>query len=454
MSVAFSPDGKQLVTGEAKFIKIWDIVGAKEVRRIEWGSRTALAVAFSADGKQVTAVGDDGKAASWLAANGKEVRTFALPLKMPPSGPVAHMYPLHQDPFSEMSLTTDGNWFAVASQQGPIHLVNMATGKKVAFADGQPGNHSTLAFAFTPDSKHLITASDDDRLQIWEARSGKLVRTSKETTDYLFWVGVSATGKQVVTLSYSRQQRTTLTLAEWDFATAKQLRHMDLGITPGLPAMSPDGQWLAFGEPNDVRSRLHKTGDAILVDRATGKEVRHFDAGDEAAAQDLTFSASGKILATIGRTGTLRLWDTATGKLLQTMKVEGHEGLTYHLRFAPGDKTVISTSMTYGEKGVSTHIVEWSVATGQAIKRHEGPKNISWCQALSADGKQFAWVGRHDLGLDQQAEVWSVNQQAAQQTCTGLRGSARYLGFSPDGRLLAGGCYDGTILIWGVPLAP
>jgi WD40 repeat protein len=106
--------------------------------------------------------------------------------------------------------------------------------------------------------------------------------------------------------------------------------------------------------------------------------------------------------------------------------------------------------MSYGEKTVSSHIVEWSVATGKAQTRKEGPKDIYWCQALSPDGKRFAWVGRHYQGLHEKAVVWSVNQQAAGQTCEGLRGGARFLGFSPDSRLLAGGCYDGTILIWGV----
>jgi hypothetical protein len=91
---------------------------------------------------------------------------------------------------------------------------------------------------------------------------------------------------------------------------------------------------------------------------------------------------------------------------------------------------------------VSSHIVEWSVATGQATRRHEGPKNITWCQALSPDGTLFAWVGRHDLGLHERAELWPVTKEAALQHFDGLRGGARLLGFSPDGRLLASGTYD------------
>src|SRR5262249_5654763 len=279
----------QLVTGNYKMIRIWDIASGKEVRRIDCGDRTPVAVAFSSDGKQVIAVGDDGQCAAWFAVNGKQVRMFALPVKALPSGTPTR-FPWHDPNTSHRpSRTADGNWFAFA-QGKAIRLVNMTKGKEVTFAAGQPGRHSTIAF--TPDSKHLITASEENRLQIWEARSGKLVRSAKEHMQYVYWFGVTPNGKQVVTLSFNHGWPEKVWLEEWSFATAKRQRQLELKITPGIPALSPDGKWLAFGEPNDSRLRMHRTGDAILVDRVTGKEIRHFDEGSESAPQDLTFSAN------------------------------------------------------------------------------------------------------------------------------------------------------------------
>jgi WD40 repeat protein len=60
------------------------------------------------------------------------------------------------------------------------------------------------------------------------------------------------------------------------------------------------------------------------------------------------------VLATINRTGTIRLWDTATGKLVQSMNGERSEGLYQRLRFTSGEKTLVSTSMSYGEKAVAS----------------------------------------------------------------------------------------------------
>ncbi len=53
-SVAFSPDGKRLVSGSGdKTIKLWDTATGKELLTLKGHSSTVFSVAFSPDGKRL-----------------------------------------------------------------------------------------------------------------------------------------------------------------------------------------------------------------------------------------------------------------------------------------------------------------------------------------------------------------------------------------------------------------
>ncbi|MHC6202356.1 WD40 repeat domain-containing protein [Breznakiellaceae bacterium SP9] len=80
-SVAFSPDGTQLVSGAGKTVILWDIATGREIRTLLGHSDYVSSVAFSPDGTQlVSGAGDwntDGTVKLWDAATGREIRTFS-----------------------------------------------------------------------------------------------------------------------------------------------------------------------------------------------------------------------------------------------------------------------------------------------------------------------------------------------------------------------------------------
>jgi WD40 repeat protein len=436
--VAFCPDGALLAGADDSLVRIWDVAARKEIRRIPWTAGGIFAVTFSPDGKTLTAVSRAGHVRTWTVATGKETRRFTLPFN-----------PGNRETAERLAISPNQRWLAVAPPGKSIRLVDVNAGREVSVSSIQPRITYTSGCAFSPDSKHFVTPSSDDRLLIWEARTGKLVRQGSEDARSVYWMAFTPDGRQILTLSYDRKWVARLRLDEWDFATCKRLRQRELGISPGLVALSPDGRFLICAEGNDSRYRMHRTGDLVLIDRFTGKQVRHFDDGKASAAQALACSADGRKLATISNQGTIRVWDAGTAKLLYTLEAGGSPGLSFELRFVDGDRTLVSLSSKYGDGGHPvSRITEWEVATGKEKKSSAGPRNMGWCHMLSPDARWLTWAGGASGERPEEVAFWDVSRGSATRRFEGVRGGAAFLLFSPDGRWLATGCADDTVLIW------
>jgi WD40 repeat protein len=77
LSVAFSPDGRQVLSGSNdNTIKLWDAASGREIRTFQGHTSSVYSVAFSPDGRQVLSGSDDNTVKLWDAASGREIRTF------------------------------------------------------------------------------------------------------------------------------------------------------------------------------------------------------------------------------------------------------------------------------------------------------------------------------------------------------------------------------------------
>ena len=72
-------------------------------------------------------------------------------------------------------MTPDGRHVVSASSDKTLKVWELASGRAVATLQGH--TDGVTACAVTPDGRHVVSASEDQTLKVWELASGRAVAT-------------------------------------------------------------------------------------------------------------------------------------------------------------------------------------------------------------------------------------------------------------------------------------
>jgi WD40 repeat protein len=164
--------------------------------------------------------------------------------------------------------------------------------------------------------------------------------------------------------------------------------------------------------------------------------------GHQGSVRSMSFSPDGKILASSSDDGTIKLWNTKTGKEIRTLL--GHERSVRSISFSPNGKTLASIS--------DTMIKLWNTETGKEIQTLPGHESFVQSISFSPDGKTLA------SSSDKIIKLWNVDTGKEIRTLLGHQNSALSMSFSSNGKTLATeirdkgifGFHGGTIKLWNV----
>ncbi|HEV3083081.1 MAG TPA: M56 family metallopeptidase, partial [Gemmataceae bacterium] len=423
-------------------------------------------VAFGPDGKSLLTAGQDNTIRLWNFSDGKEIRRFTrprpIPLQRPQKGDKVEKAPAKAGVMMLMSaavgeaggfrvaLTQDGKTLAGAGDN-VIQLWDVTTGKELRQIERPaPGLAGLL---FSPDGRTLAGRTVDGALFLWSADTGKEIRHIKparrQADDGIVLVfggdadadapGMvfSPDGKVLAAAATDyKQQEAIHSVKLWDLASGKELRKISApgGVRVSTVAMAPGGMLLAYGGGNIVH----------LCETETGKEVRQIKTGGGIAA--LSFLRDSKMLVVRGRNHQIQLWETATGKAVQTLSEAEPPRQTGGLVFiandfsAPETRTLaISPDGQRIAAAAGSTVRLWDAATGKEMPLLDGHRRAPTAIILSHDGKTVvSW------GSDRVIRRWEAatgKQVAAFPAPTRTTLAA----FSADGQTIGLANADNTI---------
>jgi RNA polymerase sigma factor (sigma-70 family) len=357
----------------------------------------------------------------------------------------------HAENVYRVNYTPDGKSIISYGVDDLARVWDATTGRLLR-SIGERGSRGSRLFALSPDGKRIMSAdrSADGVFRLWDFETGReLHRTPiPEPRRYFSLMSYSPDSKTLATALFDDA------ICLRDVETLSELRRIKVVTrSMGQLVFSPDGRMLAgtsldqdpqFGRRPAAGATAHpdasEKASIRIWDVGRGDEVRRLTV-EGCHTDSFSFSPDGRILAAPFCDATIRFYDPAAGNELGRVKVDGP--MQSAIAFSPDGKLLASGgSLNRGHAGDVAEIHIWDVARRAEVRRIPTLDTFINGLAFSPDGKRLAST------LGKMIHLWDVDTGREINTASSHRSSVACMVVSPaDGSVITGG-YDNAIRKW------
>ena len=300
------------------------------------------------------------------------------PVQRSPIGEELITYTQHSDWIAALAWSPDGKHIASASYDRTVQVWEPPTGKMQTLYTGHNGfwaKGRVNAISWSPDSTYIVSGSDDKTAQIWDAHTGKTFVTYGEHRAGVIAVSWSPNGEKIASAS-------DVVVQVWNPSGDPLVSYAGFSHGVQTLAWSPNSTLLAIG----VRDNIVYVYDYTKGQTDKQHAINYREHSD--FVQSLAWSPDNKLIASASNDKKVRVWNPYTGQTLLTYT--GHQYAVKAVAWSPDGIHIASA-------GVDETVHIWDARTGRLSFFYKGHFAVIYALAWSHAGRYVASGDAHNL---------------------------------------------------------